>query len=288
MDGEKTAQQGSEIVARCSEIAKRIAEAFDRVPRVAMVLGSGLGSLADSLESPRFLPFEEIPHYPAARVEGHAGRLACGKLQGIPVLLQQGRVHFYEGHPMEAVVVLTRGLALAGVKVLILTNAVGAVAPELRPGDLMRITDHLNLMGSNPLIGPHHPALGVRFPDMSRAYHPEVAAILDEAAAAAGHRLHRGVYAAFTGPSYETPAEIRMVQSLGASAVGMSTVPEAIAATHMGVKVGAVSCIANSAAGMSHSGITHEEVLEVTAKASRRLAAVLSEALPGLDALAGR
>jgi purine-nucleoside phosphorylase len=279
-------QQGNETVARCIEAANRIKAEFDPVPPVALVLGSGLGGLADSLESPRFLPFEEIPHYPAARVEGHAGRLACGRLAGTPVLLQQGRVHYYEGHPMESVVLLTRGLALAGVRVLVLTNAVGAVAPELRPGDLMRITDHVNLMGSNPLIGPHDPAFGERFPDMSRAYHPDVAAILDEAAAASGNRLHRGVYAAFTGPSYETPAEIRMVQSLGASAVGMSTVPEAIAATQMGVKVGAVSCIANSAAGMSHSGITHEEVLEVTAKASLNLAAILKEALPGLDALA--
>jgi purine-nucleoside phosphorylase len=277
---------GEQIVARCSEVARRIEGAFDPVPPVAMVLGSGLGGLADSLESPAYLPFEEIPHYPAARVVGHAGRLACGTLSGVPVLLQQGRVHFYEGHPMEAVVLLTRGLALAGVKVLILTNAAGAIAPELRPGDLMRLTDHLNLMGSNPLIGPHHSGLGERFPDMSRAYHPDVAAILDEAAAASRHTLHRGVYAAFSGPSYETPAEIRMVRSLGASAVGMSTVPEAIAATQMGVKVGAVSCIANSAAGMSHSGISHREVLDVTARTSQRLTEILGRALPRLDVLA--
>ncbi len=273
-----------ETVQAASEV---IADKFDPVPKTAVVLGSGLGGLAESLDSARFLPFDEIPGYPAAKVEGHAGRLAGGKLSGVPVLLQQGRVHYYEGHPMEKVVLLARGLVLAGVKVLVVTNAAGAIAPELGPGDLMRITDHLNLMGNNPLIGPHHERLGERFPDMSQAYNPEVGKILDEAAAEKGHTLHRGVYAAFSGPSYETPAEIRMVRSLGASAVGMSTVPEAIAATQMGARVGAISCVANSAAGMSHSGISHEEVLEVTARAAKRLAEIIKTALPRMAALAG-
>ncbi len=279
---------GEEMFERVQRVAETITRAFDPCPRTAMVLGSGLGGLASSLETPVHLPFDEIPGYPAAKVEGHAGRLAGGTLNGAPVLLQQGRVHYYEGHPMESVVILARGLVLAGVRVLIVTNAAGAIDPDLGPGDLMRITDHLNLMGRNPLIGPHHPGFGERFPDMSRAYGPEVGEILDRAAAAKDLTLHKGVYAAFSGPSYETPAEIRMVRTLGASAVGMSTVPEAIAATQMGARVGAISCIANSAAGMSHSGISHEEVLEVTAEAARRLAEILITALPDLDALAGR
>lgn len=278
---------GDEIFDRVKRVAQTISGLFDPLPSTAMVLGSGLGGLASSLEKPVFLPFEEIPGYPAAKVEGHAGRLAGGTLNGVPVILQQGRVHYYEGHPMESVVLLARGLVLAGVRVLIITNAAGAIAPDLGPGDLMRITDHLNLMGQNPLIGPHHPEFGERFPDMSRAYTPEVGDILDRAAAARGHVLHRGIYAAFSGPSYETPAEIQMVRSLGASAVGMSTVPEAIAATQMGARVGAVSCIANSAAGMSHAGISHEEVLDVTSKAAKKLAEILIGAVPELDRLAG-
>lgn len=267
---------------QCNQVAATIRKMFDPVPRVAMVLGSGLGGLADDLADPVHLAFESIPHYPQARIEGHAGRISCGTIAGVPVLLQQGRVHFYEGYPMHQVVLLARGLALAGVEILVVTNAAGAVAPELGPGDLMRITDHLNLMGANPLAGPHRPEFGDRFPDMSRAYDPEVGRILDDAAATLGLQLHQGVYAAFSGPSYETPAEIRMVRSLGASAVGMSTVPEAIAATQMGVKVGAVSCIANSAAGMSKQGISHEEVLEVTAEGGKRLARILTQAASGL------
>jgi purine-nucleoside phosphorylase len=270
---------------RAEKVAQRIEQQFQTVPPVAMILGSGLGGLADSAESPRHLPFGEIPGLPAAGVEGHAGRLSAGTIGGVPVLLQQGRVHYYEGHPMETVVLLARGLALAGVRVLIVTNAAGAISEDLGPGDLMRITDHLNLMGSNPLIGPHDARFGERFPDMSQAYDPEVGTILDEAAAATGNVLHKGVYAAFSGPSYETPAEIRMVRSQGASAVGMSTVPETIAATQMGVRVGAVSSIANSAAGMSDSGISHKEVLEVTSRAALKLAEILKASLPRLDSL---
>ncbi len=270
---------------KAKRVAQRIEDRFQTVPRVAMILGSGLGGLADSAESPRHLPFGEIPGLPSAGVEGHAGRLSSGTIGGVPVLFQQGRVHFYEGHPMETVILLARGLALAGVKILIVTNAAGAIAENLGPGDLMRITDHLNLMGSNPLTGPHDTRLGERFPDMSQAYSPDVGAILDEAAAATGHVLHKGVYAAFSGPSYETPAEIRMVRSQGASAVGMSTVPETIAANQMGVRVGAISSIANSASGMSDSGISHKEVLEVTSRAALKLADILKASLLPLDSL---
>jgi purine-nucleoside phosphorylase len=273
---------------QCNQVAATIRETFDPVPRVAMVLGSGLGGLAGDLADPVHLDFQSIPHYPRAGVEGHAGRLSGGALGGVPVLLQQGRVHFYEGYPMRQVVLLARGLALAGVEILVVTNAAGAVATDLGPGDLMRITDHINLMGSNPLTGPHRPEFGHRFPDMSRAYDPDVGGILDGAAAALGLELHRGVYAAFSGPSYETPAEIRMVRSLGASAVGMSTVPEAVVATQMGVKVGAVSCIANSAAGMSKKGISHEEVLQVTAEGGERLARILTQAASELAARTAR
>jgi len=271
---------------RVQRVAQKIRETFDPVPEIGLVLGSGLGGLADALDAPRVLPFEELPGYPKAKIAGHAGQLSAGRLEGVDVLLQQGRVHYYEGHPMETVVLLTRGLALAGVKILIITNAAGGIATDLGPGDLMRLTDHLNLMGNNPLIGPHEPRFGERFPDLSRTY-SDVGAVLDRAAKQTGQMLHKGVYAGFSGPSYETPAEIEMVRALGASAVGMSTVPEAIAATQMGVKVGAVSCIANSAAGMTEAGISHEEVLEVTARASRRLTAILIAALPMLQKLIG-
>jgi len=273
---------GADRVARTAELIKKT---FDPVPRVAMILGSGLGSVTASIDAPRTLPFDRIEGFPVTRVAGHAGQLLCGELVSTPLLVQQGRVHYYEGHPMDMVVLLTRALALAGVKVLVVTNAAGGVSPDLKAGDLMRLTDHLNLMGANPLTGPHNENYGPRFPDLSRAYDPDVGAILDQAASDSGHELHTGIYAAFSGPSYETPAEIRMVRSLGASAVGMSTVPEVIAATQMGVRAGAISCIANSAAGMSHQGISHDEVLDVTAKASVNLAAILEKALPRLHAL---
>ncbi len=282
MKNDSTHNNVAEVATRAAEL---IRDRFSPVPRVAMILGSGLGGVTASIDAPRTLSFDRIEGLPVARVAGHAGQLVCGTISSTPLLVQQGRVHFYEGHPIDKVVLLTRALALSGVKVLVVTNACGGVAPDLKAGDLMRLTDHLNLMGANPLTGPHHEAFGPRFPDLSRAYDPDVGAILDQAAADTGHTLHQGVYAAFSGPSYETPAEIRMVQSLGASAVGMSTVPEVIAATQMGVRAGAISCIANSAAGMSQQGISHAEVLDVTASASRRLAAILENALPRLHEL---
>ncbi len=280
-----TESANHDVADRVVRTAELIRKTFDPVPRVAMILGSGLGGVTASIDAPRTLPFDRIEGFPVARIEGHAGQLVCGRLASTPLLVQQGRVHYYEGHPMEMVVLLTRALALSGVKVLVVTNAAGGVSPDLKAGDLMRLTDHLNLMGANPLAGPHHDAFGPRFPDMSRAYDPDVGAILDQAAADTGHTLHNGIYAAFSGPSYETPAEIGMVRSLGASAVGMSTVPEVIAATQMGVRAGAISCIANSAAGMSHQGISHAEVLDVTAKAAQNLAAILETALPRLHEL---
>lgn len=231
-------------------------------PRIGLVLGSGLGALADELAGLERLSYATIPHHPTSTVAGHAGNLCLGQLAGVQVACMQGRVHAYEGHPLSRVVFGVRLLAELGCGVVLLSNAAGGIAERLHAGSLMRIEDHLNLMGDSPLRGPS--ARGPRFPDMSQAYDRELAQLCELSAQEAGVALERGVYAGLLGPSYETPAEIRMLKTLGADAVGMSTVPEVIALRQMGVRVGAVSCITNLAAGLSSELLSHVEV-EATA-----------------------
>lgn len=244
--------------------------------RVGVVLGSGLGMWADSLDAKTVVPYAEIPEMPRSTVVGHAGNLVLGKTGGVDVACLQGRVHLYEGHEPSRVVFGVRLLARLGCDAIVLTNAAGGIRRGFAPGDLMLVTDHLNLTARTPLSGPNLDELGPRFPDMTDAYSPALRALALSAAREAGVHLHEGVYAALLGPSYETPAEIAMLRTLGADAVGMSTVPEVIAMRHMGVPVAAVSCITNLAAGLSASKLDHSEV-EATARAARdRFVALLS------------
>jgi purine-nucleoside phosphorylase len=248
------------------EAADYIAARIGEAPRMALVLGSGLGGLADEIESPVALNYGDIPHFPSSTAPGHAGRLVAGVLAGKRVIAMQGRFHFYEGHPLERVVFPVRVFKALGVERLFLTNAAGGANPYFAPGDFMIIRDHVNLTGQNPCIGPNDESLGQRFFDMTKAYDPELRAIARAAGEELGIALHEGVYAWFTGPSFETPAEIRMARILGADAVGMSTVPEVIAAAHCGLKLLGLSCITNMAAGILDQPISGEEVLEVSAK----------------------
>jgi purine-nucleoside phosphorylase len=230
-------------------------------PRIAVVLGSGLGSFADDFDEAVGIPYEEIPGFVRSTAQGHAGRLVVGKVDSVPVLAMQGRVHYYEGYSLEEVTFPVRTFGLLGVKTLVLTNAAGGINVQLTQGALMVISDHLNLMGVNPLRGPNDDRFGPRFPDMSAVYSPELQELVVEEAKAIGVEVRRGIYGALSGPSYETPAEIHMLRGLGADAVGMSTVPEAIVARHMGLEVLGISCITNMAAGISDEPINHEEVM---------------------------
>ncbi|HEU4407343.1 MAG TPA: purine-nucleoside phosphorylase [Polyangiaceae bacterium] len=239
-----------------------------RPPLLGLVLGSGLGAFGDTLDDLDQTPYASIEHMPRPAVLGHAGNLCRGRVGGVEVACLQGRVHLYEGHDGDAVTFGVRLLARLGCRAVLLTNAAGGINPAFAPGDFMLIVDHLNLTGRSPLVGPNDESLGPRFPDMTRAYDPRLCELAREAARGAGARLHEGVYAALLGPAYETPAEIRMIRGLGADAVGMSTVPEVLALRHQGVRVGALSCITNVAAGLGPEPLDHAEV-EATAKASR-------------------
>jgi purine-nucleoside phosphorylase len=241
----------------------------DLDPRLGVVLGSGLGAFADTLEGLVKVPYGELPHMPVSAVVGHAGNLCFGRTRGVPVVCMQGRVHLYEGHAVSTVVHGVRTMARLGVACVLLTNAAGGLEPTWAPGDLMMVVDHLNLQGTSPLVGPNDDALGPRFPDMSAAYDPTLREMLREVARAAGLPLREGIYAGLLGPTYETPAEVRMLRALGAQAVGMSTVAEVIALRHMDVRVGALSCITNLAAGISPRPLDHSEV-EETARAKRQ------------------
>ena len=256
--------------------------AGDFKPRAAVVLGSGLGSVADEVEDARILSAAEIPGWPLSTAPGHAGRVVMGMLEGCPVILLQGRVHCYEGYSMREVTFPVRVLGMMGVRQYVATNASGGVNPELVPGDIAAVRDHINLMGANPLVGPSEPRWNVRFPDMTHAYSPRLLELLDMAAAGAGLTLKRGGYAAFMGPSYETPAEVRMARTLGADLVGMSTVPEVIVANAMGMETAVLSCVANRASGMGDEHLTEEEVLRVMAESSRSLALLIRGLLRAL------
>lgn len=251
-------------------------------PELAIVLGSGLGAFADTLESAAVLPYAMIPHWPASAVVGHAGRLAIGQhVSGHRLAVLAGRVHLYEGHPVSSVVFGIRVMARWGVRAVLLTNAAGGINTSFVPGTLMLIDDHINLMGANPLVGPNHDRLGERFPDMSEVYAPSLRDRLLAAAEDAGVALARGTYVGVLGPSYETPAEIRAFRQLGADAVGMSTVPEAIAARHMGMQVAGVSCITNPAAGVTAEPLRHDEVMQVASRVHASFASLLDAFVAG-------
>ncbi|MBC7900971.1 MAG: purine-nucleoside phosphorylase [Saprospiraceae bacterium] len=261
------------------ESAEFIKTKYGRAIETAIVLGSGLGAFADQLENAVKVPYESIPHFARSTVEGHAGQLVLGEIHGIPVAVQQGRFHYYEGYSMEQVMFPVRVFGRMGIKNVILTNAAGSLSTEMTPGSLMLISDHLNMMGTNPLRGANDERFGSRFPDMTEVYDREFQQIANEQANEIAKErfddgldktlidfLHRGVYCALSGPTYETPSEIHLYRLLGADAVGMSTVPEAIAARHQGMKVLGISCITNFGAGMTEELINHEEVMETGAK----------------------
>ena len=258
------------------------------VPALGVVLGSGLGAWAESLDGALAIPYSEIPGMPVSTVQGHAGKLWIGRSKGVTVACLQGRVHMYEGHDPERAVFGARVLARLGARGILLTNAAGGLSPWFAPGDLMLIRDHLNLMGKNPLVGPNEAALGPRFPDMTHAYDPALSGAARAAALELGIRLHEGVYAGLLGPSYETPAEIRMLRTLGADAVGMSTVPEAIALRHMRVPVTGISCITNLAAGISPQELSHAEVEEAANLAKPRFVSLVSAWIERSAALLAR
>lgn len=251
-------------------------------PRIAVVLGSGLGAFAEELGERLEVPYRDIPNWPVSTAVGHAGRLVFGKLDYLQIVAMAGRVHLYEGYTPQQVTFGVRVLASLGVRSIVLTNAAGGINLNLRRGGLVLISDHINLQGSNPLTGPNDDALGPRFPDMSEAYPAHYREIAKEAARELGIELTEGVYAAMLGPSYETPAEIRYLRAIGADMVGMSTVPEVIAANHMGVRVLGISCVTNMAAGILPQKIRHEEVLETGAMVRDTLVRLLKAVLPRL------
>jgi len=256
----------------------------DIVPRLGIVLGSGLGDLADTLDEPVAVPFAELPGWPAATAPGHVGRLLLGRLDGMPIALLQGRLHLYEGHDPGLVVQPVLLMGRLGARIVVLTNASGGVNPVFRAGTLMVIADHLNLTGRTPLLGPNADEMGPRFPDLTEVYSTALRDRLHVAGRAEGVELAEGVYAGLLGPSYETPAEVRMLRGLGADAVGMSTVLEAIAARWAGLSVCGVSLVTNPGAGYTGEPLTHEEVLAAGAEAGPRLARVIRRFLRDLDA----
>jgi len=249
------------LYERAEHAARVIRSRITEIPRVAIVLGSGLGGFADDFADAVGIPYEDIPGFARSTAQGHAGRLVIGKIDQTPLVAMQGRVHFYEGYPLEQVTFPIRTFKLLGIKTLILTNASGGINVQLTQGALMVLSDHLNLMGDNPLRGLNDSRFGPRFPDMSAVYSPELQELVIEEARALGVEVRRGIYAALAGPSYETPAEIHLLRNLGADAVGMSTVPEAIVARHMGIEVLGISCITNMAAGIGDEPINHEDVM---------------------------
>jgi purine-nucleoside phosphorylase len=251
-----------QIYGRVEEAAAAIRALRGPTPETAIVLGSGLGDFADTLQEAVTTSFTALPHWPASNVVGHAGRLVVGNVAGKRIAALSGRVHFYEGHDLATVVFATRVMGRLGVKQMILTNAAGGINTGFAQGALMIIDDHINMLGSNPLVGSNDERFGVRFPDMSEVYSRRLRAIADAAAVSRGIEVRHGIYIAVHGPSYETPAEIRAFRAWGADAVGMSTVPEAIAARHMRMEVLGISCITNMAAGVLPQPLVHEEVME--------------------------
>jgi purine-nucleoside phosphorylase len=269
-----------EKVQECLAVVKKRAPAL--APKAAIILGSGLGDFADSLEGKVVIPYSELPHFPRSSVVGHAGRLVLGTLQGQTIVAMQGRVHFYEGYEAWQVAFPARVLCAMKPNALVVTNAAGGINLDFKVGDLMAITDHINLGGWNALVGHNDERFGPRFPDMSHAYDPALRAKLLECAKEESVALRQGVYACMSGPSYETPAEIRMLRTVGADAVGMSTVPEVVTASHMGIKVAGISCVTNLAAGIGKEPLSHAEVSEVANRVRGVFGRLLGRFLPAI------
>ena len=264
-----------EVVRACESVRKKT----DFVPEVGVTLGSGLGAYAEQIDIKAEVPFADIEGFPVSTVQGHDGRLIFGYVGETPVVAMKGRVHLYEGYETHKVVLPARLIHMLGAKILFLTNAAGGVNPSFSAGDLMLITDHISLFAPNPLIGPNEERFGTRFPDMSEVYDKKLRHLILEAGEKAGVSLRTGIYAQCTGPSYEAPAEVRLLQRLGVDAVGMSTVIEAIAARHIGLRVVGVSCISNMAAGISNVPLSHKEVQETADKTAPKFTALMTECL---------
>lgn len=260
---------------KLNEACDYIKKQYDKTPLLGVVLGSGLGVFAQRLQNQKVINYEEIPHFHPTGVEGHEGKLIFGEINGASIVAFQGRYHFYEGHSLDDVVLPVRILALLGARYLILTNASGGINRSYRPGELVCIKDHINMTGQNPLIGKNIEELGERFPDMTRTYTPELQELISSCAKSMGIEIKQGIYAGVLGPSYETPAEIEMLRTLGADLVGMSTVPEAIAANHAGLKIAGISCVTNMAAGIGGEKLTHEDVKLVAKKATEKFSDLL-------------
>jgi purine-nucleoside phosphorylase len=260
------------------------------VPQIGIVLGSGLGAVADAVSNAITIPYAQIPNFPQSTVEGHSGRIVAGLLNGVPVAVLQGRVHFYEGYSPQQVTFPMRVLGALGIRAVVLTNAAGGIAEDYRVGQLVALADHINLMGFNPLAGANEPRFGfrpgsgLRFFDMTEPYSKALRTLAQQAAAAEGFEIHEGVYLAVSGPSFETPAEIRAFRTLGATLVGMSTVPETIVARHMGIQVLGISCVTNLAAGLGSKPLSHEEVFESGRQVEVRLTRLFERLLPKIAA----
>lgn len=271
-----------EIQKNLEESAAYIRTRSQLKPRIGIILGSGLGAFCDQMQVETTLPYDEIPGFLAPTVEGHGGRLLLGHVNNVPVACLQGRVHYYEGHTMAAVVHPTRTIAMLGIESLILTNSSGGLNPSMQPGDFMIIEDHINLMGDNPLKGPNIAQLGPRFPDMSEAYDRKLNAKMEEILKKQQIRFSRGIYCGVSGPTYETPAEVRYLQQIGGGAVGMSTVPETIAANHLGLRVCALACITNPAAGLAAQRLSHDDVTQTAKAVEKKFCSFLTEFVSGL------
>jgi purine-nucleoside phosphorylase len=284
MNAPTTAAAELDQYARAQAAAEFIQARTSLRPQIALVLGSGLGDFADALKNAVAIPYADIPHFPRSTATGHAGRLVIGEAASVPIAAMQGRVHCYEGYCMTDVAFPMRVFGRMGVRAAILTNAAGGINREYKQGCLVVISDHINLQGPGPLVGPNEERFGVRFPDMTRAYAPEFRAIAREEGKRLGLDIYEGVYAAVFGPNYETPAEIRFLRIIGADLVGMSTVPEVIVARHMGLRVLAISCVTNMAAGILDQPLSHDEVLQTALKVQSQFMALLEAVIPRIQA----
>lgn len=265
------------VLEKLTETVSYIRSQSPIKPRVGLILGSGLGAFVDQVQISTKIPYSDIPHFMPPTVEGHQGNLILGHVGTNPVAILQGRNHYYEGHSMETVVFPTRTLALLGIESLVLTNSAGGLGDTMTAGDFMIIEDHINLMGNNPLMGPNIKELGPRFPDMTEAYDKKLIEQLEIVFQKQSTKYHKGIYCAVSGPTYETPAEVRYLKMIGGKAVGMSTVPEVIAANHLGLRVAALSCITNLAAGISRHKLSHTEVTETAKKVEQKFSSAMKE-----------
>ena len=265
------------VIQKLTETVNFLKSKVRTKPRIGVILGSGLGHFVQHLQIEAAFPFGEVPNFIPPTVEGHSGNLIFGKIDDIELVILQGRLHYYEGHSMETVVFPSRVMALLGIEILVITNSAGGYGDGMNPGDFMIIEDHINLMGNNPLMGPNIKELGPRFPDMSDVYDPQLISIAERVFRSQKTFFHKGIYVAVTGPTYETPSEIRMMKAIGGKAVGMSTVPEVIAGNHLGLRIAAISCITNLAAGVSQNKLTHSEVTETAKKVEQKFCSFLKE-----------